>query len=180
MTAPRRAGYGEARDFVASVIGGTAPVEPNGCVLWPFAKNGKGYAMVGGHAWGSRSRPLLVGRIVLEHTQGPRPTPQHTMGHAPAAECGNRHCVAPAHLSWQTPAEQSENQRRDGTLHPPRVSLGAAHHFAKHSDDEVAAAVARVRNGEPRVRVADDLGVNVSTLRRWTSGKFRRQAAANV
>lgn len=177
MSRPR-AGYGEARNFVQSVIDGSAPQEPNGCVLWPYADNGKGYAMVGGHHWGNSSRPLLVGRIVLEQVVGPPPTPAHTMGHAPAAVCGNRRCVAPAHLSWQTPKEQSSHQRLDGTLSPPCLYLGAAHHFAKHSDDELDAAVARVRSGETRVSVAADLGVSVSTIYRWTHGAHRRRAVA--
>lgn len=177
--APRRALYGEARDLVFAVIEGRAPVEPNGCILWPFAENGHGYAMVGGQAWGSR-RPLLVGRVVLEAVHGPPPSPEHSMGHAPRAVCGSRRCVSPAHLSWQTAKEQAAHQRLDGTLHPPCIYLGASHHLTRFSDDEVAIAVARVKAGETKVGVAADIGVSISTLRNWCNGTFRRKAIAHV
>ena len=101
---------GFAQAFVRAVLDGTAPREENDCILWPYATGVRdGYARV---KYGGRVQP--VGHIVLEHFAGPRPSPEHTMGHALHEVCGNRHCVAPEHLSWQTWQEQGLHLRADG------------------------------------------------------------------
>lgn len=164
---PLKTQPGEASAFLDAVLRGDAPREPNGCIRWPHALKGKGYAHVGGEA---------VGRLVLEHFVGPAPTPRHTMGHAAHDVCGSRRCVAPEHLSWQTYQEQTDQQRKDGTYTPPQSALGQAHHSATVDDETVRAAVARVRAGETRKAVAADLGVNVSTVKRWVSGHTRRSS----
>lgn len=108
-TVIKRTASSDIRNFMDAAVRGTAPTEQNGCVLWPFARDEDGYAIR--NRAGSRQ---AVGRAVLEWTVGPAPSSDHQMGHAPHDVCGNRHCIAPDHLSWQTPKEQAETKRRDG------------------------------------------------------------------
>lgn len=130
---------GGPRRFVESVAQGTAPVEPNGCIFWPYAIDNYGYAT----ATTSTGSSVAAGRLVLERVVGPAPTPEHQMGHAPHEVCGNRHCVAPAHLSWQTPLEQARSKRRDGSYkHPTHCKHG--HEFTPENT-----YVRTGRSGEP-------------------------------
>lgn len=91
--------------FLASI-----PDEGEGCVTWPFAKNGVGYAQINTHA----GRKLLVSRVVCERVHGPAPSLVHVAAHA----CGQGHkgCVAPWHLSWKTPAQNTADAVEHGTL----------------------------------------------------------------
>ena len=168
VTTPR----GEPMRFVRSVLDGTAPREPNGCILWPYGRQGGGYGQVL-----RNGRQTLVGWIVLEHFDRPRPSPRHWMGHALHEVCGHRHCVAPEHLTWQTIEEQLEHRRKDGTFFVPEPPTGLAQHMARHSDEEVRAAVERVRNGETVTAVAESLGVSRPTVARWCAGTSRRAAS---
>jgi len=159
VTAPR----GALPAFIRTVFDGTAPHEPNGCVLWPFGIAGSGYPLV---EWEGEKR--TVGHLVLEHFAGPRPSDRHTMGHAPHEVCGNRHCVAPEHLSWQTYAE---NLRQAADV--DRTISGERHHAARISDDQVRDAVRRVQAGDHPRSVAESLGVSITSIYDWSSGKRR-------
>ncbi len=91
------------------------PTSGEGCVRWPFAKNNVGYAQINNRKSGKK----LVSRIVCEIANGPPPTDTHVAAH----ECGKGHeaCVAPWHLKWKTPAENSADMVRHGTrLHGER------------------------------------------------------------
>lgn len=100
---------GAPASHLALILTGEAQREPNGCILWPFCTDGHGYAEI----W-QADRMRRVGHIVLEHFAGPRPSPDHSMGHALHEVCGHRECIAPEHLSWQTSAEQARNRIIDG------------------------------------------------------------------
>ena len=78
----------------------------DGCLLWPYGKNGAGY----GYIWkdgGHRRAHVLM----LEMTAGPRPTPEHQAAHT----CGNRACVNPQHLRWATHSENQGDRLLHGT-----------------------------------------------------------------
>lgn len=110
---------GTLAEFVAAVLAGTAPREPNGCIIWPYGvANGYPRIYVDGVA---RS----VGQLVLEHFAGERPSDAHTVGHALHEICGHRRCVAPEHLSWQTMSEQICQQVEDGTHRSLKIGVSA-------------------------------------------------------
>ena len=64
------------------------PEEGSGCLRWPFASNGVGYAQINI----GRKKPL-VSRLICERTHGPAPQ----VGMMAAHSCGKGHegCVAP-------------------------------------------------------------------------------------
>ncbi|MEK1930877.1 MAG: hypothetical protein AAAC47_14080 [Pararhizobium sp.] len=68
------------------------------CLIWPFATNSKGYAMMRMHG-----KMQLVTRIVCKQVYGPPPTTEHEAAHS----CGRgaSGCVAKDHLRWATPDE---------------------------------------------------------------------------
>lgn len=164
---------GAPRAFLESVLDGSAPFEPNGCILWPYGVSW-GYARI---TWNGRGHH--AGALVLSHFAGPRPTPEHTVGHAPHEVCGNRHCIAPAHLSWQTMQEQVDQQKRDGTSSAPPLVAGERHHLAVPVD-LVREAVRRVHAGETCAAVARDLGVSRPAVSSWARGQKRRDAFEEV
>lgn len=164
---------GQAQAFLQSVLDGTAPRESNGCILWPFALR-RGYAQI--NRGGS---PVGVGLVVLEHFAGPRPSPAHSQGHAPHDVCGRRHCVAPEHLTWQSPAEQAAQQRADGTWSPPPRVAGEKQHLAVPAG-VVREAVQRVKAGESHAAVARALGVSRPAVSSWVSGRKRQDVLEEV
>lgn len=95
---------GDPAAFLAAI-----PAEGNGCLRWPYATNGVGYAQIN-----IKGKKLLVSRIVCERRHGPPPSPRHVAAH----ECGKGHegCVAPWHLSWKTPAGNMADRERHGTM----------------------------------------------------------------
>lgn len=162
---------GSLLSFVEAVVAGGAPTEMNGCVLWPFRLNHKGYPWMRHPETGNK---VPAGTIVLERTVGPRPSDKHTMGHAPHSVCGHRSCIAPAHLSWQTYAEQAiQRERVDGTGFK---LAGFANPQATVPDDRVAEAIARCTAGEGQTAIAADYGVGQSTVSRWVRGASRTSA----
>lgn len=79
------------------------------CLLWPFIRNKRGYAML----WTATGK-VPVCRIVCERRHGLPPTPKHEAAHS----CGNGHlgCVAPSHLRWATHAENEVDKIVHGTV----------------------------------------------------------------
>lgn len=84
------------------------PLDGEGCLYWPYAKNGVGYAQIS-----IRGQKHLVTRITCERRNGPPPTPKHHAAHS----CGKGHlgCVAPWHLSWKLPVDNAADMVVHGT-----------------------------------------------------------------
>lgn len=159
--------------FVEAVVAGEAPTTERGCVLWPFSLDPDGYPKMTPPGTG---RKVSVGTVVLERTVGPRPSSGHTVGHAPHSVCGHRSCVSPAHLSWQTRAEQSAQQSQaDRTAVGPK-RMGLANPSATVPDAHVVEAVARHGAGETLAAIAADYGVYPQTIWTWVRGQYRASA----
>jgi len=76
------------------------------CIIWPFARSEKGYALVkrGG-------KMMRAHRRICEEIYGAPATLRHQAAH----RCNNGHlgCVNPKHLRWATPKENmADGQRR--------------------------------------------------------------------
>lgn len=76
------------------------------CIEWPFGTNGHGY----GRATVNRKR-VLVAWITCEMINGPKPSDEYEVAH----NCGNRICVNPLHLRWDTRAGNMHDKDMHGT-----------------------------------------------------------------
>jgi hypothetical protein len=91
-----RAYTGEPRQYLHDKV---FSYDGDDCLVWPFARNAKGYGIIHGG---------IVSRLVCEHVNGPPPTPEHQAAHS----CGNGHeaCCTKRHLSWKTAKENSDDR----------------------------------------------------------------------
>lgn len=95
------------------------------CLLWPYAKNGLGYAIV--HLDGRQQR---ASRIICELTHGPQPADKPEVAHW----CRNPSCVAPAHLRWASRQDNEKDKDRHGTR-----ARGSRHGRSKLTEADVLA-----------------------------------------
>jgi hypothetical protein len=93
------------------------------CLIWPFARNVKGYGLIGS-AYHTAHRHICF----LAH--GKEPTPSHEVAHS----CGNGHlgCVNPNHLRWATKLENMADKKLHG-----RASRGSKVHGSRLTEDDV-------------------------------------------
>jgi DNA-binding transcriptional regulator YiaG len=105
MAAPSNKGKGAAIAFLRSLIGHTGTE----CVIWPFAKNHKGYGQLG-----HEGQSYKANRLMCELAHGKPPSPTHQAAH----NCGNGHlsCVNPNHLEWKTNFENQMDRVEHGTM----------------------------------------------------------------
>lgn len=82
------------------------------CLMWPFARDNHGYALVG-----VNRRSRKAARVMCQMVHGPAPTAKHHAAHS----CGNGQlgCVHPQHLSWKTPKENMADSVRLGAVGTP-------------------------------------------------------------
>jgi hypothetical protein len=86
---------------------------------------------------------------------GEPPTPKSEAAHS----CGTRICVNPLHIRWASPAENAADKLRHGT-----DGRGERNVRAKLKEGQVVAVRRRVASGENHQAIANDLGVNRSTV----------------
>lgn len=96
---------GEARGYYERIV---LNHDIDACLIWPFNRNRHGYGRL---RVGKRMK--VVARMVCEHRHGPPPSPEHEAAHS----CGQGHegCVARAHLSWATHAQNMADTLQHGT-----------------------------------------------------------------
>lgn len=131
------------------------------CILWPFARNGHGYAVFG-HPRGT-VQSCIVSRVICADVHGEPPAPEYGAAH----KCGNGHlgCINPAHLEWKTQVENKEDELRHGTR-----NRGAANGRAKLTKDQVV-AIRHLARSIPQHAVAASFGIDQSTVSNIVTGK---------
>jgi hypothetical protein len=128
------------------------------CLIWPFGRDKDGYAQ-------GRHPGLRTGRAyraVCELAHGAPPT----SGHEAAHSCGRGHegCVAPAHLSWKTHAENEADKKAHGTL-----IVGSDHANSRLTEDDVR-EVRRLFGTMTHEAIAERFGVARATISLISSG----------
>lgn len=98
-------GNGKAIAFLRSLVGHVG----DECVIWPFAKNHKGYGLLG-----HEGKTHKANRVMCELAHGKPPTPEHQAAHS----CGNGHlsCINPNHLGWKTNYANQMDRAEHGTM----------------------------------------------------------------
>lgn len=122
------------------------------CLPWPFSQS-HGRAMIR-----LDGRMRIVARVVCEAEHGP---PPFERAHA-AHRCGREWCVARAHLSWKTAADNLADKFGHGTA-SAKLTV------------EQAAEILALRGREPQKSIAARFGVAQSTVGGIHSGKSWRQ-----
>lgn len=149
------ADWGQAQEMMASLLADEITPDDSGHIVWPFAKNAEGYARV----WVPKDKTTTyVGQLVLEKFHGPKPTPEHTMGH----KCNHPPCVWHEHLEWQTMSQQNRQRTKDGT-----------HNFIKFSDAEIDGMLTMRSTGASTYAIAREFDASPSYISRLLRGKRR-------
>lgn len=136
------------------------PYDRDDCLIWPFARNARGYA----HMY-RNGKTVTVSRLVCEAEHGPAKPGQEA-----AHLCGRGHegCVTRRHLVWKTRTENMADKIAHGTH-----NRGARSARAKLTEDQVR-EIRRIGNSRPRTELAKAFGVNPEAIgkivlgQRWT------------
>lgn len=101
----------------------------DGCLTWPFSRNASGYGTI----FAPKGDDTIVSRKICRAIHGDPPNENYHAAHS----CGNGHlgCVAPKHLSWKLPAENSEDKKQHGTFW--NKSRGSNHRSSKLTENQV-------------------------------------------
>lgn len=85
------------------------PHTGDGCLIWPFARNTDGYAImaIGGGKSGTVARQMCI------RVHGAPPTNKHEAAHSCGK--GDEGCIHPGHLSWKTHADNMADTFIHGT-----------------------------------------------------------------
>lgn len=129
------------------------------CLAWPFSE-GEGYYTVKIEDGYTKAHRLMCR---LRHGE------PEIDGLFALHSCGNKSCVNPKHLRWGTPAENSEDARRHGT-----ISVGEDRPLAKLTDDAVREIRRRWSAGETLDHIAADYPATRSTVWLAATGKTWR------
>ena len=147
-----RAEKGQGEAFLKANVGYSG----EGCLIWPFGRNGHGYAQarVNGHH-------NLASRLMCILAHGEPPFPEAQAAHS----CGRGHegCVAPNHLRWATVSENNVEKRDHGTM-----VQGIDCNFSKLTDEQVKNILADNRY---QFQIAAEYGITQSAVSHIKLGK---------
>lgn len=144
----QRAKRGSLKLFVYDVA---AVYEGDDCLIWPYAKNNKGYGQV--RIDGKR---VLVHRIVCELVNGYPPSINCEAAHL----CGNGHlgCCNARHLTWKTHKENCGDRAIHGTQ-----KYGETCSYSLLNDYKVT-EILKLKGVERVTSLAKRFGVSHSTI----------------
>jgi hypothetical protein len=134
------------------------------CLTWPFATDAKGYGRMF-----FEGRNQRVSRLVCLKVHGEPQTPKHFAAHSCGK--GSSACVAPTHMSWKTPKENSDDAVAHGT-----AAIGEKHPAAKLTSDQARHIF---QSKADRVDLALLYGVSTSTISGIRSGRYWRSVTAD-
>ena len=141
-------------------------VDPSGCWIWTGSFHRNGYGKFGAQAVGRWKTDGAHRASWILHN-GAIPPGLQVCHH-----CDTKACVNPAHLFLGTQADNLADQHAKG-----RRRHGTAHHAATYPDGVVRCTVALIqRHGLPTRRAARMLGLDGDSVRKWVTGRTRREA----
>lgn len=131
------------------------------CILWPFARNERGYAVFGKRR--GLLNTCLVSRLVCMEVNGPPPSSKSEAAHT----CGDGHggCINPRHLEWKTSKQNKDDQIIHGTR-----NKGERNGHARLTVSQVRQIRSLVK-AHPQRAVADMFGVDQSHVSNIVRGK---------
>ncbi len=130
------------------------------CLIWPYGRDGGGYARASVRGYSTR----LAHRIMCQIANGHPPTEQHVARHI----CGNGHfgCVNPRHLRWGTVAENSADMEAHGTKR-----FGEQTSLAVLDKNRVRKIRELISSGISQRKVAKMFGVSAGTIQAIAEGR---------
>ena len=131
------------------------------CVIWPFATNKAGYGIM--H---SNGKTRLAHRVIMEIKSG---ATHHDLDVAHSCGNGQRGCVNPNHMRWDSRAGNMADKLFHGTH-----NRGEKSPVAKLSNEQVS-EIRKLRGKESQASIAKRLGVdqsNISKIQRKRSRKY--------
>jgi HNH endonuclease/Helix-turn-helix domain len=140
---------GKPKAFLEKVL---AQAEVEHCILWPYAIQSRGYAVIA-----VKRVPTLVHRIICERVWGPAPAPNMEAAHF----CQTKACINPAHIRWVTPTEN----RRDSVMAGANFNPGA-----KISPQDVEEIKSLYASGLLQKEIAKKFNVQPSMISRILTG----------
>lgn len=120
--------------------------ETDGCVLWEYALDARGYGQV---RWAGRAQ--YTHRLACIQRNGPPPF----KGAEAAHSCRSRNCMNYRHLRWATRAENCGDTVKDGSS-----TRGAKNYNARLTDEGVRDIRARLESGEQAQPIANDYRIS--------------------
>lgn len=128
--------------------------EGEGCLIWPFSRNEKGYGQVT-----YEGRIQKAHRVMCILAKGPPPETRYNAAHS--CHKGHTGCVHPKHLDWKTPSENTREgfEQRGGTANVKR----------RLTIDEVE--VIRTSN-KTHAQLSAEFGVAVNTIGKICRGEI--------
>ena len=119
------------------------------CLVWPFGKStsGRGMLKISGQMHNAA-------RLMCEWAWGEPPTEFHQCAH----NCGNPSCVAPGHLRWATPKENTADKIVHGT-----EQRGEKSGVAKLNEEQVR-RIRELRGKITQRELAQIYGVSVANI----------------
>ncbi len=131
---------------------------PNGCWVWQYATNSRGYGIINFHR-----QSWLTHRLAYTLAVGDIPN-----GMAVCHTCDTPTCGNPAHLWIGTPTDNNRDRHRKGRSKGP---AGEKHGAAILSGQQVIEIRNRITAGDPMHGLAIDYGVAYATIKGIKSGR---------